>query len=662
MNQQQIDPAVLRLHLQEYVESITEPRGAHYVCPLCGSGTGRNRTAAFSIKDGEKWKCFSCGKGGDLFDLIGAFENLTTFEAQHHRAIALFGVSGKASPSSRKATRQSPTLNESDFNTFIELTRAAIDQTDYLQQRGLTTETIDRFGLGYYDGSTEQKRALVRLIGYDPIRVPSIVIPYPDARYFIARPINPGDGPKYIKPKSDKAGPEPIFNAEVLYNSHSAPVFVVEGPFDAMSVSQAGGQVIATVGANHTRLIDLLKSRPTKCPLIIATDNDKTGKAEAACMATSLKMDGMPPFIKADLSTYGEIKDANELLECDPEKLSQFVAEAVLLADPRNQYNTNRAVKRLKGFIKGIDNSVDTPCIPTGFPKLDELLDGGLYEGFYVIGAVSSMGKTTYVLQMSDNIAKNGQDVLFFSLEMAANEIMAKSISRLTYELCGGYSTTAKTSRGITSGKRYQDYGDEEKILIKQAIATYQEQYAPNVYFIEGIGNIGVTSIRDTVSRHIEYTGNKPVVVIDYLQAMAPNNERATDKQNIDKAVLELKRISRDFKLPVIAISSFNRANYHGAAGLEAFKESGAIEYTADVVLAIQPEGVNLGGGNKDLKTNKKAMHDFKSKDERLGEIVILKNRNGATNKAVTVGYWAMFNHFRELRSQNYIESNGISF
>ena len=63
----------LKGNLRSYVEQIThKSKGANmYVCPLCGSGTGSHSTGAFSIKDGTSWKCFSCNKGGDIFDLIG---------------------------------------------------------------------------------------------------------------------------------------------------------------------------------------------------------------------------------------------------------------------------------------------------------------------------------------------------------------------------------------------------------------------------------------------------------------------------------------------------------------------------------------------------------------------------------------------------------------
>ncbi|MDR3195473.1 MAG: hypothetical protein LBT58_01590, partial [Endomicrobium sp.] len=53
----------------------------------------------------------------------------------------------------------------------------------------------------------------------------------------------------------------------------------------------------------------------------------------------------------------------------------------------------------------------------------------------YVLGAVCGAGKTTFILQIIDNIARNKKDILFFSGEMSSREIIAKSISRLSYEL-----------------------------------------------------------------------------------------------------------------------------------------------------------------------------------------------------------------------------------
>lgn len=75
----------------------------------------------------------------------------------------------------------------------------------------------------------------------------------------------------------------------------------------------------------------------------------------------------------------------------------------------------------------------ERPPLSTGFSKLDAALDGGLYDGLYVMGAVSSLGKTAFCMQMADNLARQGRDVLIFTLEMTAFELMARSISRETF-------------------------------------------------------------------------------------------------------------------------------------------------------------------------------------------------------------------------------------
>lgn len=76
--------------------------------------------------------------------------------------------------------------------------------------------------------------------------------------------------------------------------------------------------------------------------------------------------------------------------------------------------------------------------------------------------------------------------------------------------------------------------------------------------------------------------------------------------------MLELKRISRDYKIPVIAISSFNRDNYSAPVNTAAFKESGAVEYSADVLIGLQYHGME-----RQEKGNGKAEND--NDPERLG-------------------------------------------
>lgn len=76
MNRQEAKEHIRTL-LAEYLENQTTKKGKQYICPLCGSGTGNNNnyTPALTV-NGEKWNCFSCNNGGDIFNLIALQNSL----------------------------------------------------------------------------------------------------------------------------------------------------------------------------------------------------------------------------------------------------------------------------------------------------------------------------------------------------------------------------------------------------------------------------------------------------------------------------------------------------------------------------------------------------------------------------------------------------------
>ena len=637
----------LKEQLKPYVESIThKSKGANmYVCPLCGSGTGSHSTGAFSIK-GTSWKCFSCNEGGDIFDLIGKHEGITDYSEQLKRAGELFGISIDSyrataqedfreyqnQPKSEQYTHNN--IHTTDYTQFFLQANRDIEKTSY--HRGLSIETLNRFKIGYVENWRHPKAP-------NAPASPRLIIPTSRESYLArdTRDQMPEEQKAYSK---SKVGSIHLFNAKALQTA-TKPIFIVEGELDALSIIEVGGEAVALGTTTKVKsLIELLKTNKPAQPLIIALDNDEAG--EKAYKELSEGLRGLSiPFYR--LNPAGEYKDANEALQGNREALRQAVEEAEHIQDEAEQaqreaYLSTSTAHYLQNFIDGIADSVNTPYIPTGFNKLDAVLDGGLYEGLYIVGAISSLGKTTLITQIADQIAQAGHDVLIFSLEMARAEIMAKSISRHTLQQVlssGGDIRNAKTTRGITTGKRYENYSKTERDLINGAIVAYS-QYAEHIYISEGIGDIGADQIRETVKKHILFTGKTPVVIIDYLQILAPYSDRATDKQNTDKAVMELKRISRDFKTPVIGISSFNRANYKEAVTMEAFKESGAIEYSSDILIGLQLKGA----GKKDFDAN-----EAKKKSPREIELVILKNRNGSTGDRIELQYYPLFNYFKEV-------------
>ena len=352
--------------------------------------------------------------------------------------------------------------------------------------------------------------------------------------------------------------------------------------------------------------------------------------------------------------------------------------KVLTLEEDRKFYENTSPKNQLNSFMDHIKENAEKPVISTGFEELDKLLDGGLYEGLITIGAISSLGKTTFTLQLADQIAQQGKDVIIFSLEMSRYEIMAKTISRLTYEssmkdgkkkdpnkigTASGHDFNARTTREVSDYRRYngytdaygvvhEPYTDYQKELIERSIKEYGG-FGENIFIQEGIGDIGAEQIKHTVEKHIQHRKQTPVVIVDYLQILAAYNDRATDKQNTDRSVLELKRLSRDYEIPVIAISSFNRQNYNEGVNMSAFKESGSVEYSSDIVIGLQfarQRALDRDNANKRANEAKKILnHDEeKKKIPREIELKILKNRNGQTGKSLDFIYNQLFNHFED--------------
>ncbi len=507
----------------------------------------------------------------------------------------------------------------------------------YFRGRGFTDATIDRFQIGY--------NAAFELAQTNE---PRAIIPYPGELYYTARRLSAAgdaDGKKYLYPPKAVAGGKRAFNAPAL-TCGAEIVYIVEGQLDAMTIEQEGG---AGIGSNEPQqMLDALEKAGdamTAKAFVIIPDKDENqaGERKADKMLAALKKAGKAAYIR---ELPDGVHDCNDSLK-QPGLLHSWIAETPqFIADERARENAERRKEfddltgggRLAAFVQEINDSAFARAIPTGFFTLDSRLDGGLWPGLYIIGAISSLGKTTFALQVIDQVASAGRGCLVFTLEMAAHELMAKSISRITDGLTC-QEKEKKTMRGITAGARYQGYSQNEIALIDAAFAEYAK-FAGNVCIVEGQGDLGAEQMRATVDKYTAaHDGQAPVILVDYLQILAPADPRATDKQNADRAVTELKRIARDYKTPVIAISSFNRDNYSVGASMAAFKESGAIEYSSDVLLALQLEGV----GAKDFNVD-----EAKQRIPRQVELVVLKNRNGQTGAKIPFDFDARFNVFRE--------------
>lgn len=600
-----------------------------YVCPVCGNGSGKDGTGI--TEDPQRpghYHCFKCDFDGDIFDVLDAVNGRQQGESYKEAYRAGQPARAHAAHMTEKPretvkthkthiAQEADAVQDAQIAQYIKECAAALPGSPgeiYLHGRGLSPAVIQYYRLGY-----------------DPQK-DAVIIPYPGEDYYISRSLQ---GKEYRKPKGQ---PEPIFNAGAFAEAaeRGEPVFIVEGQIDALSIIEAGGEAVAIGGAGDRKLAEYDGDRPQRA--YIVADNDEAGEKTAQRIKKAL---GELAEIVHPPKIY---KDVNDLLRADRSLLLSLVKGNAWRAYEYAEQSS--AAAYIRDFWK--DAKTQTPATPTGFKQLDAALDGGIYEGLYIIGAVSSLGKTTFCLQLADQIARQQeQDVIIFSLEMARSELIAKSISRLSLELCSGQTGNAKTARAITDPDRIKTFSQAEKDLLNRATAVYAE-LARHVWINEGLGTIGVKEIREAVARHIEITGRQPLVIIDYLQILASPDPRMTDKQATDRNVFELKRISREYKIPVLAVSSFNRDNYSAALNMAAFKESGAIEYSSDVLIGLQPQGMTEKGTDQAKAENTRTLDACKRSPTRQIELKILKQRNGQTGDVIPLQYTAMFNYFRE--------------
>lgn len=305
-------------------------------------------------------------------------------------------------------------------------------------------------------------------------------------------------------------------------------------------------------------------------------------------------------------------------------------AQQPVLADGMGAYIAGAMRQDIAAFTRASD-------IKTGFSRFD-LLAGGLYPGLYVIGAISSLGKTTFIHQMADQIAAAGKHVLFFSLEMSRLEMATKSISRKTAQLDFSNAVSSlKIRRGITSA------------LTERATREYIAAIGDRMNVIEGGFETTVSQIADYTRQYIARHNAPPVLVVDYLQIMQ-GAQKNTVREAIDYNVVELKRLTRALDVPIIVISSVNRGNYLMPVDFESFKESGGIEYTCDVVLGMQLACLDEDIFSKENKIKEKRERIKQAKGENPREIklVCLKNRYGSPDWTIDYKYYPQYDYFEE--------------
>lgn len=502
----------------------------------------------------------------------------------------------------------------------------------YMASRGISKETVDKYKL-FLSCTVYEDKAL----GTEgTIRVVIPVISANGEMYsYVARAVSEDFmGIKTL----NNAGKQTALNIDYIKRPvnllESKTIYICEGWADTLSIEDAGKKSIALhSSSNVNRFLNELKENidtARNYTYILCFDNDKAGME-----ATKIAIDEMDYLgVKhLQINIPQEYNDMNEWYKKEPDNFKMGLDP--FASDNMENYITNQ-------FDNDIEYYSLMENLETGFKGLDEKL-GGL-SGVIVIGGGSSIGKTTLVNQICDNIAQRGIKVIYFSLEQGKFELVSKSISR--EEAIEGGIINAESSSEIMND--LGQVGRKQK-LREKAISKYKE-YAKNISIIEGNSNTNINSIKSYIEAYMSVNNYYTVVIIDYLQMLQSANPNDSDKKQIDTIMITLRQICRDYKIPIIVLSSFNRENYTNIADFKSFKESGSIEYSADIVLGLQLEVVHHLDGNDNNK--REILNNAKSDSTREVELVCLKNRNGVCGFNCLFNYYPKVNYFVEVQKK----------
>lgn len=251
--------------------------------------------------------------------------------------------------------------------------------------------------------------------------------------------------------------------------------------------------------------------------------------------------------------------------------------------------------------------------ISTGFPRLDDILGGGFIRGgLYILGARPAVGKSTFSLNLADGIAGN---LLFVSLEMSPEQILAKRVSRLT-----GY-TASKLLSGQLPDKAWE------------AVAMATTSIDKSGVYINSRYDLTVQEIHLLAQSVPELR----CIILDYLGLIQPATRSGSTYEQVSAISRELKRMAVSLNVPVVCLCQLSRKieeRKDKKPMLSDLRDSGAIEQDADGVLFLYREDYYTGSPADGFPSTV--------------ELTVAKKRHGKTGED-QFNFWLSSSTFREV-------------
>lgn len=277
-------------------------------------------------------------------------------------------------------------------------------------------------------------------------------------------------------------------------------------------------------------------------------------------------------------------------------------------------------------IVKLAEEKRDVVGLPSGYHDLDKLTSGFQNDQLIIIAARPSVGKTAFALNIAQNVAtKSKVPVVIFSLEMNALDMVYRMI-------CSeGNIHASHLKTGQLTDDEWMSF----------TVATDILKDAP--IYIDDSAGIKVSEIRAKCRRLKQENPQLGLIVIDYLQ-LIDGNGRENRQQEVSEISRQLKKLSKELSVPVIALSQLSRGleqRQNKRPILSDIRESGSIEQDADIVAFLYREDYHQQEGEEE-----QGVED--SLPDNTVEVILAKNRSGARD-TVKLLFKKEYNKFSSL-------------
>lgn len=275
------------------------------------------------------------------------------------------------------------------------------------------------------------------------------------------------------------------------------------------------------------------------------------------------------------------------------------------------------ALEQMKSPVR--DNTVTT-----GLKDLDKALGGGWPRGeLTIVAARPSVGKSAFATSVALKAARQGNKVLFFSLEMSKKSLGARCISELAYTRDNPIPYS-----DILSGSVEQIHWDR----LDNVMPVFNDIPLE----IDDQRGLSMTNIKSRLRRYItqlDRDGRTPdLLIVDHIGKIKSEQYQGIRHLELGAITEELAVLAGDFNVAVVALCQLNRAvegRDNKRPGLGDLRESGRIEEDANCVITLHRPGYYLERMKCDKIEEEEERLQGLERVKNVFEAAILKQRNG---------------------------------